>query len=519
MFPRPNAMESCAAVKATKEALSPTRVKVTIEVPFEELSDDLASAYKRISSQIRVPGFRPGKVPARIVDQRVGRGYVLNEALPGALDRFYGQALEQEQIAAIASPEDVDVKEFNDGEQLVFTAEVDVRPEVTLPDLESIEIGVDDVKVTDEDVDEQIEGLRDRFATLQPVERAVQDGDYLTIDLSATIDGELVPDSESKGMSYLVGSANLIEGLDDAVRGANEGEERSFPTELKMGDYAGQTADVNVKIISVKEKELPALDDEFATTASEFDTLDELKDDLRERLTRVRRYEQGAQARDRLIDKLDEIVDVPLPESAVKAELDAREHNLEHQLERIGVSRAVYLETEGKSEEEFATELRESSEKAVRSQLILDALAEKEELGVEQEELTEHLVRRAQQSGMPPQDFANQIVQSGQIGALFAEVRRGKALAQLLERIKITDESGNAVDLSTLEVDDDIEDELDDEDAEYRAALNDGLDDDYVDEDDDLDDAEDPEHPHEHPREEQYEPEVSEADPAKSADS
>ena len=222
-----------------------------------------------------------------------------------------------------------------------------------------------------------------------------------------------------------------------------------------MGDFAGQTADVTVKIISVKEKELPELDDEFATTASEFDTLDELKADLRERLTRVRRYEQGAQARDRLIDKLNEIVDVPLPESAVKAEVDAREHNLEHQLERIGVSRAVYLETEGKTEEEFAAELRESSEKAVKSQLVLDALAEKEELGVEQEELTEHLVRRAQQSGMPPQDFANQIVQSGQIGALFAEVRRGKALAQLLERIKITDESGNVVDLSTLEVDDD----------------------------------------------------------------
>jgi trigger factor len=513
-------------VKATKEALSPTRVKVTIEVPFEELSDDLASAYKRIASQIRVPGFRPGKVPARIVDQRIGRGYVLNEALPGALDRFYGQALEQEQIAAISSPEDVDVKEFSDGEQLVFTAEVDIRPDVTLPDLDSIEISVDDITVTDEDVDQQIESLRDRFATLQPVERPVEDGDYLTIDLSATIDGELVPDSESKGMSYLVGSANLIEGLDDAVRGASEGDEKTFPTELKMGDFAGQTADVLVKIISVKEKELPELDDEFATTASEFDTLEELKEDLRERLLRVRRYEQGAQARDRLLDKLIEIVDVPLPESAVKAEVDAREHNMAHQLERIGVSREVYLETEGKTAEEFTQELRESSEKAVKSQLILDALAEKEELGVEQEELTEHLVRRAQQSGMPPQDFANQVVQSGQIGALFAEVRRGKALAQLLERIRITDASGNAVDLSTLEVDEDDEDEIDDELA-YEAALDDGLDDDEDLDDDDLDDddldededLEDPEHPHEHPREEQYEPEVGEAGAAKSAES
>ncbi len=497
-------MESCAAVKATKEALSPTRVKVTIEVPFEELSEDLASAYKRISRQIKVPGFRPGKVPARIVDQRIGRGYVLNEALPGALDRFYGQALEQEQIAAISSPEDVDVKEFNDGEQLVFTAEVDVRPEVTIPDLDGIEITVDDITVTDENVDEQLQSLRDRFATLQPVERPVADGDYLTIDLSATVDGELVPDSESKGMSYLVGSENLIPGMDEAVIGANEGDERTFPTELKMGDYAGQTADVLVKIISVKEKELPELDDEFATTASEFDTLDELKADISERLARVRRYEQGAQARDKLIDKLNELVDVPLPESAVKAEVDAREHNLSHQLERIGVTREIYLETEGKTAEEFDTEVREMSEKAVKSQLVLDALAEKEELTVEQEELTEHLVRRAQQSGVAPQEFANSIVQSGQIGVIFSEVRRGKALAQLLESVKITDESGNAVDLSAL--DDDDEAESDDEFAQIMAENP-------ADEDaDDADDAddEDPEHPHEHSREEQYEPEVAE---------
>ncbi len=490
-------MESRAAVKATKEALSPTRVKVTIEVPFEELSEDLASAYKRISRQIKVPGFRPGKVPARIVDQRIGRGYVLNEALPGALDRFYGQALEQEKIEAISSPEDVDVKEFNDGEQLVFTAEVDVRPEVTLPDLDGIEITVEDVTLTDDDVDEQLQSLRDRFATLQPVERAVADGDYLTIDLSASIDGELVPDSESKGMSYLVGSENLIPGLDEAVLGASEGDERTFPTELKMGDFAGQTADVAVKVISVKEKELPELDDEFATTASEFDTLDELKTDLRERLGRVRRYEQGAQARDRLIDKLIEIVDVPLPESAVKAEVDAREHNLSHQLERVGVSREVYLETEGKTEDEFAAEVRETSEKAVKSQLVLDALAEKEELTVEQEELTEHLVRRAQQSGVAPQDFANQIVQSGQIGVVFAEVRRGKALARLLENVKITDESGNAVDLSALDED---EDTAGDDDDEFGNLDADDL-------DADLGDDEDPEHP----REEQPEPEAGQA--------
>jgi trigger factor len=456
-------------VKATKEELSPTRIKITIEVPFEELSEDLASAYKRIGREIRVPGFRPGKVPARIVDQRIGRASVLNEALPGALDRFYGQALQQEQIEAISSPEDVDVSEFTDGEQLVFSAVVDVRPEVVLPDLSDLEISVDDVTVSEEDVDEQLANLRDRFGTLQPVERPVQDGDHLTIDLSASVDGTVVPGSESKGLSYEAGTDNLIPGLDEAITGASEGDERTFPTDLKQGDFAGQTAEVTVKIISVKEKELPELDDEFATTASEFDTLEELRADLSERLMKMRRYEQGAQARDRVVEKLLEIVDVPLPESAVKAEVDAREHNLGHQLERFGITKEMYLETEGKTSEEFDAENRSDAEKAVKSQLVLDALAEKEELGVEQEELTEHLVRRAQQSGVAPQEFANQIMQGGQIGILFAEVRRGKALAQLMESAKITDASGNVVDLSELDEDDDAEDGEDiDDDA---AAL------------------------------------------------
>jgi trigger factor len=485
-------MESRAAVKAIKEALSPTRVKITIEVPFDELSEDLASAYKRIGKQIKVPGFRPGKVPARIVDQRIGRGYVLNEALPGALDRFYGQALEQEKIDAISSPEGVDVKEFNDGEQLIFSAEVDVRPEVVLPELEDIEISVDDVTVTDEDVSGQLESLRDRFATLQPVERAVQEGDFLTIDLTAAIDGELVPDSESNGLSYEVGTENLIPGLDEAVRGATVGDERRFPTELKQGDYAGRTAEVTVKVISVKEKEFPEFNDDFATTASEFDTLDELRVDLRARLTKVRRYEQGAQARDRLLEKLNEIVDVPLPESAVKAEVDAREHNLTHQLERVGMTRELYLETEGKTEEQFIAELRDNGEKAVKSQLVLDALADKGELTVEQDELTEHLVRRAQQSGVPPQEYANQLVQGGQFGMIFAEVRRGKALALLLENIKIADASGNEVDLSQLDEDDDEAEEADeaadDETLAYDAGLDAG--DDGPDHDlDDLDDT------------------------------
>ena len=279
-----------------------------------------------------------------------------------------------------------------------------------------------------------------------------------------------MPGSESKGLSYEVGTENLIPGLDEAIRGASEGDERTFPTELKQGEFAGQTAEVTAKVISVKEKELPELDDDFATTASEFDTLEELRTDLRDRLEQMRRYEQGAQARDRILDKLMELADVPLPESAVKAEVDGREHNLHHQLERFGISKEVYLETEGKTEAEYDAENRAESEKAVKSQLVLDALAEKEEIGVEQEELTEHLVRRAQQSGVAPQEFANQIMQGGQLGVLFAEVRRGKALAQVMESATITDASGNVVDLKALDADlEDQDDELEGDDLEGEA--------------------------------------------------
>jgi trigger factor len=437
-------------VKATKEALSPTRVKLTVEVPFEELKPNLDAAYKSLAQQVRVPGFRPGRAPARVLDQRFGRGYILDQALQEALPRLYSEAVETESIDVISQPE-VDISSFNDGEPLVFTAEVDIRPEIELPAYEGLEVSVDDVEVPDEDVTAQLDTLRDRFATLQPVERAVQDGDFLTIDLAATVDGEPVPGADSTGMSYEVGKDSLIAGLDEAVRGASEGDERSFSTELVAGDFAGRSADVTVKIRSVKEKERPELDDDFATTASEFDTLDELETDVRTRLSRAKRLEQGVQARDKVLETLLDAVDIPLPASVVEGEIEARNSSLVQQLAQIGVTRETYLESEGKTSEEFDAEVRDSAERAVKAQFVLDTLAEKLELQVEQEELTEHLIRRAQQSQMAPQDYANQIMQSNSIGVLMAEVLRGKALAHVLDSAKITDASGNEVQLSELD--------------------------------------------------------------------
>jgi len=468
-------------VKATREALSPTRIKLTVEVPFEELRPSVDAAYKKIAAQVRVPGFRPGKVPARIIDQRVGRGHILDEALQEALPRFYSEAVESESLDVLSRPE-VDVAEFTDGAPLVFTAEVDVRPEIQLPSTDGLTVTVDDVEVADVDVDEQLDSMRDRFSTLQPVERLVAEGDYLTIDLAASVDGETVEGAAANGMSYEVGGDNVIAGMDEAVIGAAEGEQRTFQTELQAGEFAGRTADVTVTVRSVKEKIRPDLDDDFATTASEFDTLDELVGDVRTRLERVKRLEQGMQARDRVLERLLELTDIPLPESVVQSEVEAREHSLGHQLEQVGLDREAYLAAENKTAEEFDAEVREGSEKAVKAQFVLDALASREELNVSQEELTEHLIRRAQQSQMPPQEFANQVMQQGQVGMLMAEVVRGKALATLLESATVTDASGRPVDLAALSTD---ADEL-----ETEALADDNLadrDDEY---DDDLDDDE-----------------------------
>jgi trigger factor len=436
-------------VKSTVETLSPTRVRLAIEVPFEELKANLDAAYKKIGSQVRVPGFRPGKVPARVIDQRIGRAAVLEEAINEALPRVYGEAARDAEIQPIGQPE-IDVTNLEDGQTLSFTAEVDVRPEVVLPELTGIEVTVDDVVVSDADVDEQLDGLRDRFGTLKGVERPVQTGDYVSLDLVAVVDGAEVEGGSTKGMSYEVGSDNLIEGLDDAILGKSEGESTTFASTLQQGDGAGSDAEITATVNSVKEKELPDVDDDFAQLASEFDTVEQLRDDLRTRLGRTKALEQGAQARDKVLAKLLDSVDFELPASVVKAEIDYREHEIVHSLGHDDALVDRYLEMQGKTREEFDAELRESAEKSVRAQFVLDAVADKTEVQVGDTELTEYLVREAARYEVPPQEFANQIVQSGKLPDLFAGVRRNKALANVLEAAVITDESGNPVDLSAL---------------------------------------------------------------------
>jgi len=436
-------------VKSTVENLSPTRVRLAVEVPFAELKPSLDKAYRAIAGQVRVPGFRPGKVPARIIDQRVGRAAVLEEAVNDAIPQQYSAAVIEHDVKVLGQPA-VDVTEFADGEWLKFTAEVDVRPELELPAYDSIEVGVDDLAVSDAEVDEQIESLRDRFAVLQGVDRPVREGDFVSIDLLATVEGEEVEGGSTTGLSYEVGSGDVMPGLDEALAGLGKGDATMFRTELAAGDLAGQTADIAVTVRSVKEKELPPLDDDFAQTASEYDTLPELRDDIRERLTRVKRLRQGMEARDKVLEALLGACNVPLPESVVELEADYRKEAMQAQLAEAGLTMEAYLQAEGRSEDELTAEVRSAAESAVKAQLVLDALADKEQVGVNDAELTEEAVRRAQRSGIAPEDYVQQIVQAGHIPALAADVRRGKALALVLGQAKITDASGRRVDLDAL---------------------------------------------------------------------
>ncbi|WEV27849.1 trigger factor [Streptomyces sp. 71268] len=434
-------------MKSAVETLNPTRVRLTVEVPFEELKPSLDAAYKKINQQVTVAGFRKGKIPARVIDQRFGRGAVLEEAVNDALPKFYTEAVNEGELNVLGQPE-VDITELKDGELLAFTAEVDVRPEVEIPDYSGIEVTVDAVEVSDEDVDKSVEQLRDRFATTSVVDRPAAEGDTLTIDLEARVDGEVLEDGVASGVSYTIGSGQLLDGIDEAVTGVSAGGSATFTSELKGGSAEGKEAEVKVEVTEVKSRELPALDDEFAQLASEFDTLEELRADSRKRLEQMKKYEQATQAQEKVLDALLELAEIPIPEKLLQDEIETRKHNLvNHQLGQMGLDLKKYLEIQGKTEEEFETETKEQAEKGIKTQFLLDELVSKEELQVGQEELTEHLMRRAQSSGMSPDQFAQAVVEGGQVPMLVGEVARGKALAVVVEAAKVTDTNGEVVDL------------------------------------------------------------------------
>lgn len=418
-------------MKSAVETISATRVRISIDVDFTDLEPHVKQAYQSISERIVIPGFRKGKVPRAMIDQRVGRGAVLDEAINNALPEFYTQAARENDVLVVGRPS-VDIKELKDNELVKFEVEVDVRPEIKLPDFSKIEISVDDVAVADKDVEEQIEALRIRFGTLTTVEKDAASGDFVSIDLVARVDGKDVEGGSANNISYEVGSNRMIDGLDAALEGMKVNESKKFNTQL-VGMQEGETGEVEVTLKAVKKRELPDLNDDFAKLASEFETLKELEADVRERLKRLKAMEQGAQARDNLLKLLLDTVEIPVPENLVSDEV----HD--------------HLEKENRLEDEtHRTEVTEEITRSVRGDFLLDAIVKAEEVQVSEAELTEYLIRTAARYQMTPDQFAQQITQAGQVATLMAEVARTKGLAIALERVKVKDASGNVVDLSAL---------------------------------------------------------------------
>ena len=420
-------------MKTDLESLSPTRVKLTVELPFDELQPSFDKAYASIAKQVSVPGFRKGKVPARVIEQRFGRGAVLEEAINDAVPKAYEDALREKEIVPVGRPE-VDVTEIEDGEKVTFTAEVDVRPEFELPDYKAINVEVDAAEASDADIDEHIDNLRTRFASLKDVDRACADGDVLLVDIAGSTDsGDDVDDLSGNAMSYEMGTDGMLPGFDDAVRGASAGETRTFPFTPSNGDWAGVPLTVTATVTAVRERELPALDEEFVTMASEFDTVDELREDARTRVGRLKRMEQGQQAREKVNEALMASVDIPVPEGVIAAEVDA------------------HFEDGHEASDEQRAEIEQQSREALKSQFILDRIAEVEEVSVGESELSNWLMQQAPRYGMAPDALAQALVESGQVSMALSDIRRSKALALVLENATVTDSNGDAVDLQALE--------------------------------------------------------------------
>jgi trigger factor len=434
-------------VKSSVEQLTPTRVRINVEVPFTELEPDFQRAYKELAKQVRLPGFRPGKVPMKLLEARFGREEMLEQVVNEALPTRYGQAVTETEVHPIGRPEiEVTKKEY--GEDLAFTAEVDVRPKITLPDLGALKVSVDPIEVSDDDVDAELQSLRARFGTLTGVDRPVADGDFVSIDLSATIDGEEIPGAAAEGLSHEVGSGRLIEGLDDAIVGLSVDESKEFTAKLATGEHAGQDAQVTVTVKTIKQRELPEPDDEFAQLASEFDTIDELRSNLRDQVGNLKRAEQAGKIQEATVEALLEQVDVPLPEGIVQEQFDSAVHGAIDSVNHDEAKFAEVLAQQGKTREEFEAETRSAVEKDVQRQLLFDVLADELEVQVGQDDLTERLVATSRQYGIEPQQLFAYLQENNQLPAMFADVRRGLAIAAVVSKATVTDTDGNAIDTS-----------------------------------------------------------------------
>ena len=430
-------------MKTKVERIKPTRVKLTIEANEEDLKPSLDHAYEHIAEDVSIPGFRKGKVPPAILDKRVGRPAILAHAINDGLDSIYRQAVESEKLRPIGQPT-ADVKQSPDEQtfkgDLIVEIEVEVRPEIKLPAYRGLKLKVDEVKVSADEVEKEVDALRARFGTLKTVERAAKKGDFTSIDLTAEIDGKVI--DTASNISYEIGSGNLLDGIDEALDTLTAGESTTFVSKLVGGDLAGKEAQISVTLNSVKERELPKLDDEFAKLYSEFDTVAELKAGLEKQVALSKSYGQGIEARDKLTEALLELIDVAVSDEVIEADV----HN--------------HLEGEGRLEDkEHRAEVLEQSTKSFKIQMILDAIAEAEEVKISEQELIQALAGAAQGYGMDLNEFIKVVSESGQIPMFVADAARRKALSIVLEHADVTDSKGKKVDLAEFLKSDSVEED------------------------------------------------------------
>ena len=433
-------------MKTTVDKLSDTRVKLTVNVPFAELDQEIDQAYAAIAQQVSIPGFRKGKAPRQLIDARFGRGPILEQVVNDMLPSRYEQAVQSEDLKVIGQP-DVDISKIEDKDFVEFTAEVDVRPEFEVPDFSEISITVPAIKAGEEDVDKALEDLAERFGELKDTKRKMKTGDYAIIDITAEVDGEKIEEASTEGLSYSIGDDNLIKGLDTALRGMKTGEDNEFSSTIQSGEYKDEEATFKVHVQQTKERKLPDMDDEFAQMASEYDTIEELREATKTEVEESKKAEQAGQIRDEVLKAALADVDFELPQSVVDEQAHAQLHQILGQLAHDEKALAQLLEAQGTSREEFDQQTREQAEESVRTQIFLDAVAEKEEPEVSQQELSDHILFTAQSYGMDPNQFIQQLQSNGQIANLFSDVRRGKALAAAICRTIVKDEEGNDVDV------------------------------------------------------------------------
>ena len=451
-------------MKTTVDKLSDTRVKLTVNVPFAELDKEIDQAYAAIAQQVAIPGFRKGKAPRQLIDARFGRGPILEQVVNDMLPSRYEQAVTENDLKVIGQP-DVDISKIEDKDFVEFTAEVDVRPEIEVPDFSELSVTVPALTVEDADVDKELENLQERFGELKDTKRKMKTGDIAVIDLTAEVDGKKIDEASTEGLNYRIGDDDLIKGLDTALRGLKTDEDAEFTAKLESGEHKGEEATIKVHVQQTKERKLPALDDEFAQLASEFDTIDELREATKSQVEEQKKAQQAGNIRDEVLKAALDKVSFELPESIVEEQAHAQLHQVLGQLAHDEKALAQLLEAQGTTREEFDADARKSAEESVRTQLFLDTVAEQEQPEVSQQELTDHILFTAQSYGMDPNQFVQQLQSNGQIGNLFADVRRGKALAAAICRVEVKDEDGNKVDVDQYfgEVDEDEDEATDSE--------------------------------------------------------